>query len=211
MMKAWRAPQQERSVQSLARLLDAAERLMKRHDFESISVGAIAKEAGTSVGNFYGRFASKEALLDALHHRYEHDRTKTWRAFLDSPALSDMTLENRITALIRMAIKNYRARAGVFRTLVIRQWRDPRQLSARNRVLLTGLYDDACALLLKNRKEIKHPNPEQAVRVGVAAIAAACRENIVMRPKSFPSALTLTDEELAGELSRMLNAYLRVA
>ena len=76
---------------------------------------------------------------------------------------------------------------------------------------MAGLYDDACALLLKKRNEIRHPNPERAVRVGVAAVAAACRENIVMRPKSFPAALTLTDEELADELSRMLNAYLRVS
>ena len=208
-MKALRAPQQERSTQSLARLLDAAERLMKRHDFADISVDAIAKEAETSVGNFYGRFASKEALLDALHERYEHDRTKNWRAFLENPALGKMTLQSRIHALVGMAIKNYRERAGVFRTLVIRQWRDPGQLNARNRVLLAGLYDDACALLLKNRNDIKHPDPERAVRVGVAAIAAACRENIVMRPKSMPSSLAMSDEELADELSKMLHAYLR--
>lgn len=184
---------------------------MKRQDFENISVGAIANEAGTSVGNFYGRFDSKEALLDALHQRYENDRTEVWRAFFDDPALNTMGFKNQIKALVRMAIANYRERSGVFRTLVIRQWRDPQRLSARNRAILEGLYDDACALLLKHRDEIKHPDPDRAVRVGVAAIAAACRENIVMRPKSFPSALVVTDDDLADELSRMLHAYLRAS
>ena len=207
-MKSSRAPQQERSVQSLGRLLDAAERLMKQHDFDDISVEAIVKEAGTSVGNFYGRFVSKAALLNALHVRYEHDRTKAWRALLENLTIGSVTLRYRIQALVRFAIRNYRERAGVFRTLVIRQWRDPRQLSARNRILLAGLYDDACALLLKNRSEIRHPNPDRAVRIGFAAIVAACRETIVMRPKSLPASLVVTDEELADELSRMLHAYL---
>jgi AcrR family transcriptional regulator len=207
-MKVSRAPQQERSTQSLARLLDAAERLMRRYHFEDISVAEIAREAQTSVGNFYARFASKEALLDALHERYEEDRTKIWRKFFEDPALAHLPLAERTGRLVQMVIKIYRERGGVFRTLVIRQWRHPDTMGARTRTLLGGLYETAFAMLLEDPHEIRHPHPERAVRVGVAAILAACRENIVMRPKSLPASQAISDEEFANEMSRMLVAYL---
>ena len=44
-------------------LYDAALRLLAKKDYETISVAAIAREAGTSVGAFYGRFRDKNSFL----------------------------------------------------------------------------------------------------------------------------------------------------
>jgi AcrR family transcriptional regulator len=202
-----RLPQQERSTQSLARLLDAAERLMGRQHFDDISVAAIAKEASTSIGNFYGRFASKDELLSALQKRYEDDRTELWREFFDSRDWSAALLAERALAVVRVIISNYRARAGVLRTLTD-QWRHPAKMDERTRKRLGGIYEEAFAFLLERVAEIRHPKPRQAVEVGMASVLAACRETIVMRPRELPASLKLSDDDLAAELARMLCAYL---
>jgi AcrR family transcriptional regulator len=44
-------------------LLEAAQRLLARHDYESVSVAMIAKVADCSVGAFYGRFQDKDSFL----------------------------------------------------------------------------------------------------------------------------------------------------
>lgn len=182
---------------------------MRRRHFDEISIAAIVKAAGTSVGNFYGRFSSKEALLDALHQRYQDDRNALWNAFYSREGVATLSLEERVMRFVGMIVKNYRARTDVFRTLVVRQWQQPDSLDPRNRELLGDLYRKAAAFLLHSRSEIRHPNPARAVEVGIAAVLAACRENIVLRPKRMPASLKVNDDVLASELSRMLLAYLR--
>lgn len=206
---AIRLPEQRRSQRSLSRLLDAAEQLMAHQDFDEISIAAIVKAARTSVGNFYGRFSSKEALLEALHQRYQDDRNALWNRFFSDASVSTLALEERVKRFVTLIIKNYRARTGVFRTLVMRQWRHPDSVDPRNRELLGDLYRKSAVFLLGRKSEIRHPNPERAVEVGIAAVLAACREHIVLRPGRMPGSLKVSDDVLAVELSRMLLGYLR--
>ena len=65
------APKQSRGQETQARLIDACLRLVADRPFEQISVAEIAAEAGVSVGNFYRRFRSKEAILPDLFDAYE--------------------------------------------------------------------------------------------------------------------------------------------
>jgi AcrR family transcriptional regulator len=205
---ALQAPQQERSARSLERMLDAAEKLLERKHFEEISIAEISAAAGTSVGNFYGRFASKEVLLEALHERYEADRSEAWQAFFADAALKRMKLKARIRALMAAIIKQFRARAGVFRTFVLRQWRAGPKIDQRSRQSLDQLYDNAMGLLLGCRSEISVDDPKRAVRVALSAALALCRETIVLRHRSMPGSLDLSDEALADELTRMMYGYL---
>lgn len=52
--------------QSIAKILDAAFRLMSQQGYESTSISQIAKEAGVSKGLMYNYFHSKEELLKQL-------------------------------------------------------------------------------------------------------------------------------------------------
>ena len=65
-----RPPRQARTQQSLERLLDAAEVLLRDKSFDDIHVSEIALRADTSVAAFYRRFHDKNALLYALHQRF---------------------------------------------------------------------------------------------------------------------------------------------
>ena len=64
-------PKQDRSRRSAERMLSAAERLLRTRPFEDITIAEIVRESGASIGSFYHRFASKEALLPLLYERYD--------------------------------------------------------------------------------------------------------------------------------------------
>ena len=61
-----RRARRDRRGQRTEALYDAALRLLATHDYERISIAAIAREAGCSVGAFYGRFLDKNAFLHAV-------------------------------------------------------------------------------------------------------------------------------------------------
>ena len=65
-----RTPQQERSQQRVAKILQAASDLIVTEGYEGLSTSAIAERAGISVGSLYQFFANKEAVLQALAQRY---------------------------------------------------------------------------------------------------------------------------------------------
>ena len=56
-------PVQQRSRETAERITAAALSLLERKSFAELKVTEIARKAGVSVGGFYARFPSKEALL----------------------------------------------------------------------------------------------------------------------------------------------------
>lgn len=64
------APQQDRSIRSHNRILDAASALLEKAAFEDVSVAQICGRAKLSTGAFYARFTSKKAVLYAIQSRY---------------------------------------------------------------------------------------------------------------------------------------------
>src|SRR5436305_2025149 len=64
-----RAPQQQRSRESLERVLRAAEKLLAKRGYEGFTIAEVSRDADLSVGSVYGRFESKDALIYAIHAR----------------------------------------------------------------------------------------------------------------------------------------------
>jgi AcrR family transcriptional regulator len=202
------APLQARSRETLGRILDAAERILARKEFEDMSIAEVAEGAGVSVGNFYARFRDKDALLEVLHERYESERLALLTAAFAEADRPGATLASRAHAVTRAVVELFRARRGVLRSLVLRHWRSPDTATTRTKQGVDKVLSHAHAVLLGARKEIKHADAETAVRVAFAAILASCREAIVLRPLSLPGALALSDKDLTRELAHMLHAYL---
>ena len=57
---------QARSIKTQKKLMDALEGLLRKKDFDAISVPDLAAEAGVAVGTVYRRFENKEALIPLL-------------------------------------------------------------------------------------------------------------------------------------------------
>ncbi|MFE2937036.1 TetR/AcrR family transcriptional regulator [Streptomyces sp. NPDC059278] len=63
-------PQQQRSREKVARILEAAATLLETTSYEELGTKLIAAEAGVSVGVLYRYFADKEAIVASLVHRW---------------------------------------------------------------------------------------------------------------------------------------------
>jgi AcrR family transcriptional regulator len=64
-----RAPVQQRSVERLARILDACAELLDETGYEQLSTRAVAARAEVPIGSVYRFFPNKRALADALARR----------------------------------------------------------------------------------------------------------------------------------------------
>jgi AcrR family transcriptional regulator len=65
-----RLPRQRRARERVQRLLDAADRLLAEQGAEALGTKQVAAAAGVSIGSLYFWFPDKEAIAEALAHRY---------------------------------------------------------------------------------------------------------------------------------------------
>jgi AcrR family transcriptional regulator len=65
-----RVPKQQRSGQTVEAVLEAVQRVLKRHGAEAITTNRIAEAAGVSIGSLYHYFPDKKAILAVLHERH---------------------------------------------------------------------------------------------------------------------------------------------
>ena len=97
-MSAVNAPQQRRSEETLAKILDACDLLTQEASFEDLSMQAIAKAAGVSVGNLYNRFRDKQGLIEHLVLRRQRLVAERIAALLEGDAAS-LDLRGRLLAI----------------------------------------------------------------------------------------------------------------
>lgn len=78
-------PQQRRSREMQARILDASVRVLSAQGALAFTTTRVAEEAGVSVGSLYQYFPNKHALVAALHERDVRDGADHVQAILDRP------------------------------------------------------------------------------------------------------------------------------
>ena len=57
---------QKRSRETTAALLQAGAEMLRTHSFAELSIDALCRQVGATVGAFYSRFESKDAYFNAL-------------------------------------------------------------------------------------------------------------------------------------------------
>lgn len=201
-------PQQRRSEETLRTVLATTERLLARKHFEDISIHEILEESGVSIGSFYARFHSKEDVLPHLYQRYSDDLRARLADTMAPDRWAEAPLAARIRGLIREAVRAYRERRGLLRAVSLLARSRPKAVAKSALEERDGQYRAAAALLLGRRAEIRHPDAERAVQVGILFVLAACRDKILFAEAPHPASVRVDDEQLADELARALHAYL---
>jgi len=199
---------QARSRLTLHRLLSAAEALLEHGGLEAATVPAIAETAGVSVGVVYRRFPDKDALLRAVYERFFSVYGEQNRARLQSVSLLDLPLEKIARAIIVGMTQGYRQRRGLLRALIryARTHHDVAFREAAKRMDQEAMRA-IVYLLIRHRDRIAHPNPENAIELGLVAVAATL-QNLLLEE----DALHVIDmpENLEEEMVRLFFGYLGI-
>ena len=111
---------QKRSKKTYDALIKTGFRLLRKREWDSITVAELSRSAGYSVGAFYVRFRSKEELLDALVAHHRKARRAALEHFFSSHNTGDF-----INELIKDIVYYHWNNRNFWRTAQLRSMRDP--------------------------------------------------------------------------------------
>ena len=202
-------PLQQRSRDTLARIVNAAERLLGERSFEDVTVAEIVRMAHSSVGAFYARFPDKDALLDHLDDLHAADMIDGVAVYADDPTSNTFPIQRAVGEVMSFLVGYFKAHRGVLRALSVRArlHGEPRFAEATRHI--NSRLPELMRLIMSRRSEIAHPSPDLATYLGFVMVLSVLRERILF-PETHPTHLPISDLLLADELRKAYLAYLGV-
>jgi len=207
------APQQERSRESLRKLMKAAAEVLGQHGVEGTTIPRIAHHAGLTPGAIYRRFHDKDALLETVILGILQRQDERIRLVLTPALTSKIPLPLLADQLIKSMLISYRASAGLLRG--IRQFVQARSNTAFYRKVVDlefRTYRYLVQLFLAHSKEIKHPHPKRAVSFALMMLGSSLIELILVDHdmSNWQQVIAKDDQSLRRELLRAFLGYLGV-
>ncbi len=198
-----REPLQKRSAESLERVIEAAEQILRSRSAEEFTIARIVETSGVSVGAIYGRFSDKEGVFNELVSRFMR-RTLSEFEQMDETAWARKPLDEFIDEVVAVNADIYFAHRGVLRAILMRT----RLASDPTLTKAIGKYRSKVGqmllnLFLEHEDEIDHPNPEEAANVSIEAMTAMLREAVI-----FADRKTL-DTRAVQRVQSLLRRYLQ--
>lgn len=200
-------PKQARSEATLQRLLDAAEALICERGFAAVSIGELVRSAASSVGGFYARFRDKDELLRALNERHHVRLASTLEVLTHPVSWEGVSLPEMVRTLLSVQDAEHRGRQKLLAAVLEATARDPGAwqgaIAFRARVI-----DAVAGILLMRRDEIRHPDPERAVRFALSQALAVSDQRAMYSHIDSPGLGEMDDETTRQELERSILGYL---
>ena len=205
---AVRAPRQARSQATLDRITAAATELLETKTFDEISVAEIVSRAKSSIGAFYARFDDKAALLDYLDEVYARRVVEVGRAAAEE-APGKVGPVEQIRGLVTYLVRLHRIQPGLLRTLIVEARRQPEGAFRERTRRMNRTIPPVMARLLRHADEMRHPDPERALYLGLLMVFSTIRE-VVLFPEGLAEFVDYDDVDLIAELTSAYLRYLRV-
>lgn len=204
------APKQQRSRETLARLLAATIEVLNEHGLDGTTIPRIARAAGVAPASVYRRFRDRDALYRAAFIDVLEKSAASLGATARIESFKNPTLEVVAREIIRVLIAQYRSYHNLLRAFnrFIESDSDER-FRAQALGISESNFQTFVDLLLHFRSEIKHPDPKLAITLGLASVATTIERRALEKVSLWDRLLPLSDEQLKTELTRGFLAYLR--
>lgn len=192
-----RPPKQSRSQRTLASIADAGLEILENEGLQALSVAAVVKRAGVSVGSFYARFSGKEEFLTYLEGVRRTRALEAWEGILRDPSWEGLSLPEAVERVVKRMWELDRGKGSVGRGA---------PPPAADRESSRAESGPILAFLSRWAAEIPHPNPHMPLEVGYAMVKGAIREMGLRGSEELgPQA---GGDVLVRELARAWFAYL---
>lgn len=204
------APRQQRSRETLNRLLKATVETLEEYGLDGATIPRIASAAGVAPASVYRRFRDRDALyraalMDALERSAAASR-KTVR--LES--FKDRTLEGVVSRLVAIIIEQYRSQPGIMRALTRFIENDSdEEFRSRALAIVAGNFERIIEMLMAFRDQITHPRPRRAITFGLLTMATIIEVRALEQVSMWHELMPISDRQLQAEVTRNFLAYLR--
>ena len=192
-------PQQKRSKQLVASLIDATAACIVEHGLDGATTPRIAEKAGVSVGSLYQYFDDKEALIEALVEKMVQD---IGNALNQLPWDKSPSLRDTVRSTIQFGFALLNSSDGLYLELVRNWHRLPTEIVMNT--LQQHFMDISRVYFLKNY----HMHQIEDLHVRIFIIANSTMFTMV-RFIAQESAL-LSQEEITDGLVNMVVGYLEL-
>jgi AcrR family transcriptional regulator len=203
-----REPCQQRSRDSLERILKSAEALIRTKGYEALTIAEVVRHSHTSIGTFYARFPDKTALLYAVHERVLDRQEEELKTRLAEVPWRTLSLEETIRRLV--AIKGDRAKGTekLYEAFVVSGATDGivRERGYRSKA---AEEDREVQIILQHADEIVGDRPERAIRIACRLWQAAQEENVQRLRSGVPGPGGVPQDALMEEIAEVVIAYLK--
>lgn len=187
------------------RMLDAAEVLLDAGGPDALTVDAVVRDAGASIGSFYARFGDRQGLLVALQDRFLHRLDESLGPAFE-PA-DDPDLETAVASVVASFLAAFRSNRQAFVAFVLVNRSEP-SMRARGARASFAAASAIASLLERHPDEVAHPAPELAADVVYRILFALAMQTVIFDDDEI-SRRVVADDELARETTRLVLAYLR--
>ncbi|ADW71528.1 regulatory protein TetR (plasmid) [Granulicella tundricola MP5ACTX9] len=199
-------PQQQRSRETLARLITATLVTLEKHGLEGATISRIASEAKIAPASVYRRFRDRNALYRvALLSMLEG------AASLEhiNEVFGDQTLEAHVHRMVSFTLQQYRLRPGLMRALIRFIGSDSdEEFRARALRSISINFERFADRLLAYREQIKSSNPHKAVIFALLTMGTVIEVRALEQVSMWNELTRFDDEEFVIEVTRNFLGYL---
>lgn len=204
---------QARSRESLTRLLKAAADILNEDGLERATIPRIAARAGLTPGAVYRRFSDKDALLREVCLRLLEENSQQTKGLLNPERWQGKSLTDMARFIIAATLRGHRMHRGLLRALFFFSRQHPNAAFVRKvDDLEWAVFRDVAELLLTRQDEIRHADPESAVKFAMLIVGIAAQGVLVLPPdaKELCRFLPEVNSQLERELPIMFLRYLGI-
>lgn len=203
-------PTQRRSQETQDGIIRAFRQSLATTSYDAIAISDLARRAGISVGGFYARFSSKDALLLPLIEDTIAEFRAKLSAALDEADRADGGLASIASAYVNVMVSEFRRHGPVLQQ-VARNARGDVATAVAERVFAFNEFSHGRfrELAWARRVEIKRKPQRSAIEVALFIASAAARDGVVDGNwRSY--AIHPSDAVLIRDITATMVAYLTV-
>ena len=202
-------PRQRRSRETLDRLLDAAEEVIREEGIAGLTITKVVQKSGSSVGAFYRRFPNRDTLIDALQKRNHARAEQAYDAQLANLDIENSSLEVLLEDLLFLRADMALRDISLVHAFVVEGAVKP-TFQAEGRRFYAHCRATMHQVLLSHREVIGHPEPEVAAEVVCRSWLALVEQIAIYGESPFDTPARTADSRiLVREFCRAMASYLR--
>lgn len=156
-----RPPQQDRSRQSLEKVLTAARQLLCESVTADLTLIEVSKTAGVSIGSIYGRFKGKEDLLQVVFEDALEKMDLEWQGLMADLGGRPLTLPDRLPLLVDTLAEFLARHAAILKPFMNRAGHA--DIARCGKEYHGRMAAGFIAQINAHQDEIHHPDPDRAI------------------------------------------------
>jgi AcrR family transcriptional regulator len=190
-------PQQQRSRDTVERVLQEFVRLLAKKPFEEISMAELARRSRIAVTSIYARFENKQALVLAAHERHRNEMIRNIGRLLDPARWEGDSVENVVHAVMDAIIADWRSRLPLLRAALLINDREVYERAAQ---ILRYFSERMAALLSPRLASISDNEREHRIDFACRAATALLQQQLLFGDVE-PGRFRISEAELSRRIA----------